>query len=261
MAPTLTKSRRVGLIDQWRGIMIIGVVIYHILFDITVVFGKSLPWFTNIYVFRGAPWLLAGSFMLISGISCNYSKSNLRRGIQTLAVAMAITAITVFFLPGMGIKFGILHLLGSCMLLYWALWGIMGRIKPIAGIALCLLLFILTFNIYYRNSIGIIGLWELPIPQEVVNLPGGFIIGLTPPGFESADYYPLIPWMFLFFTGAYWGMIIKAGRAPSWFYGSSKGILTWIGKRTMPIYLAHQPIALCILFFVFKAQEYIKTLI
>ncbi len=239
--------RRVGIIDWWRGWMILGVTLYHALYDWTIYFGHPLPWFTNLIVFRGAPWILAGSFMLMSGISCHYTKSNWRRGTLTLGIGLGLTVVTMWFSPANPIRFGIMHLLGCCMLLFPLLWPLLRRLHYIPGLLLCFFLFLFTFNIYYRGTLGFPGLWEYVLPRSFYENNWAFIFGMPYPGFASADYYPLVPWVFLFFTGAYIGVWFKQDLAPGWMYKPRGGVITWIGRRTMPIYLLHQPLLLPIL--------------
>lgn len=248
MAVAATATRkRVGILDLWRGIMITGVVLYHALYDITMVYGKRMAWFTDTPVFRTAPWILAGSFILIAGISSHYSKNNWRRGLQTLGVALAITVVTMF-IPGLAIKFGVLHLIGVCVLLYALVWRGLGKVHPGFGFVLFAGLFLLTFHIYYRGAVGIPGVWEVSPPQSLYESSWGFLFGMPPRDFTSADYYPLLPWGLLFFAGAFLGEYIKRGRAPGWVYASHKGILARVGKKTMPLYLIHQPVLLPLLY-------------
>lgn len=40
----LAKPRRVHLMDELRGVLIIGVVLYHLLYDLAVLFPVGIPW-------------------------------------------------------------------------------------------------------------------------------------------------------------------------------------------------------------------------
>ena len=65
-------------------------------------------------------------------------------------------------------------------------------------------------------------------------------LGFPPPDFGSSDYFPLIPWCFLFLTGFYLhGLCGKQILAVRW-----KGIapLNLIGRHALGIYMLHQPV-------------------
>lgn len=66
--------------------------------------------------------------------------------------------------------------------------------------------------------------------------------GFCAPGFFSADYYPLLPWIFVFLAGSYVGIPLRDSRAPSWCYPTRSRALTWVGRHAILIYLLHQPI-------------------
>lgn len=53
---------------------------------------------------------------------------------------------------------------------------------------------------------GYLGIGELQLfelPRQLYSVPFLFPLGLPGPGFYSADYFPLIPWIFLFWTGLF----------------------------------------------------------
>ena len=62
--------------------------------------------------------LFAGVFVFVSGMVCNISRSNLRRGLKTFALGMALTLGTLLAMPDQLIAFGILHFMGAAMLLF-----------------------------------------------------------------------------------------------------------------------------------------------
>lgn len=59
---------------------------------------------------------------------------------------------------------------------------------------------------------------------------------------SSADYYPVIPWGFLFLAGAMGGYIFKCKNLPGFLYRNFCRPLAFIGRHTMIIYLVHQPL-------------------
>lgn len=69
-----------------------------------------------------------------------------------------------------------------------------------------------------------------------------FPLGLHPLIFASADYYPLLPWIFLFLAGYWLGVAFLQRRAPEFCYREHLSALGWIGRHALIIYLVHQPV-------------------
>jgi len=75
-----------------------------------------------------------------------------------------------------------------------------------------------------------------------VSFPMGYVFGFPEPGFESADYFPLLPWFFVFMLGAWFGIYVKERRLPERFFTQSVPVLPWFGRHSLLIYLIHQPV-------------------
>jgi uncharacterized membrane protein len=67
-------------------------------------------------------------------------------------------------------------------------------------------------------------------------------LGFMYSGFYSADYFPLMPWFFLFLLGTWLGGIIREQKEDSWLYIPVHPALTWPGRHSLIIYLLHQPV-------------------
>lgn len=248
------EHRRVHLIDELRGGLIILVVFYHLLYDLSVLFTLDLPLLLNPFT----PWMnflrdfFTACIMLISGIACLYSHNNFRRGLKTLGCGLLLTLFTYLFLPQQIILFGILHFFGSAMLLYGILARAVAKIPFGAGLTLSSLGLILTWNLRY----GQLGLWalSLELPTWLCDKPWLFSLGFPAPGVYSSDYYPLLPWFFAFLGGTFAGRPIREGRAPAFFYTSHSPTFAAIGRHTLLIYLLHQPILYAVLHLVFLAM-------
>ena len=180
--------------------------------------------------------------MFISGISSDLSHSNLKRGLKLLGVALAVTLVTYFAVPDEVIVFGILHFLSICMILY-------GLIKPFSdrfrfnaiAVAVCAVLFAATMGI----SSGYLGF----SPQLGIILPPSLYttnwlapLGIFNETFRSSDYFPLLPWIFVFAAGTIIGKLAAAGRFPAFTYHSRVPFFSWIGRHALILYLAHQPV-------------------
>ena len=68
------------------------------------------------------------------------------------------------------------------------------------------------------------------------------MLGWTYEGFVSTDYFPLLPWVFVFLLGTWAGKYIKAGRMPAWFYQTDCPPLAAVGRHSLVIYVLHQPV-------------------
>ncbi len=73
-------------------------------------------------------------------------------------------------------------------------------------------------------------------------------LGFYKEGFFSADYFPLLPWAFMFLFGAFLGGYAKAGAFPQTLYKSRSKLLQKIGKNSLWVYLLHQPILYVIMY-------------
>jgi len=249
-----TGSRtRVGFLDETRGLCIILMVLYHALYNVIFLFGWDLTltdgtgflhWLWNTPLLRFAQPFVAGIFIFISGIACRFSRSNLKRGAIVLAIALCITAATMHFMPGHTIYFGILHFMGSAMILFALLSSALDKVPPILSFLACAFVFALTLNIP-NGFFGLPGVWTLSVPIEWTNvewlIPLGFTLG-------GADHFPLLPWLFLFLGGSCLGVAFVQRDMPGFFYHDRSRFLAATGKRTIIIYILHQPILLGLMF-------------
>jgi uncharacterized membrane protein len=250
-----SNSRRVVFLDELRGLSILLMVVFHGAYDLVYIFGVDIPIFHSEFLQRFLQPFFAGVFILISGIVCRYSRSNLKRGLTALGLGLVMTLVTWRFMPGQLILFGILHLLGVCMILYGLSSrensGKPDRLPAFGGAALFGLLFALTWNLPNR-WLGFPGTpLSLPLPDSLYRYPGLSPLGFFAEGFASADYFPLMPWLFLFFAGSFIGVLFHAGAMPEFFYRSRFPFLAKAGRHTLVIYLLHQPVVYGVMWGVF----------
>lgn len=224
---------RIGLLDAWRTLAIAGMVVYHLLYDLAL-FGY-MRWETFYAPGLNALQLFTCcSFILLAGISSRFSRSNLRRGAVTLLCGFLVMAGAA--LAGAPILFGILQFLGVSMLIYGLAGRYLERLPALPAAAVCLALFFAA-RYWTRNTL-VRARWLFPF---------GFLYE----GFYSADYFPLLPWLFLFLLGAYLGGIIKKHADRPWLQTRVPAFLSWPGRHSLFIYMLHQPIlyGLCMLIF------------
>ncbi len=239
-----TSKKRILLLDELRGFAVICMVFYHGFYLAAYLF----QWEAAIWLFsffQPAEPAFAGLFIWLSGIAALLTRSNLRRGIRLFLIALAINfathALVWFGIDGLQIKFGILNLLSVCMLLAAALVPIIKRIPPMVGMLVSVILFLFTLHL----EDGYLGLWHwtLPLPAQL-NQWGNllFPLGILPDNFYSADYFPLLPWIFLFFGGMSMGVWAANGKFPAFTYRSRIRPFAFVGRHALIIYILHQPI-------------------
>ncbi len=218
------KTGRIELLDALRGLAVILMVGYHILYDAVTFLGVPEKYINNTFA-DVIQSITAVSFVVLCGISSRYSKNNVKRGIETLIIAVVISVVT--FVIDMPIIFGILHLLGICMLLYGLLKRFIDKVPAwvmlIAGIVLSVLS-------------------EIAVKSVVAVNNYFWIFGFYTKEFVSYDYFPLLPWLFVFLTGTAIGYYIKEQKFPRQFYTLKVPVLSAIGRYSLIIYVLHQPL-------------------
>ena len=247
-----TKSAangRVFFLDEIRGFAIICMVIYHAMFMLKSQFGVNVPIFFESW-FNIIRDIFAGTFIFISGIMCRYSHDNTRRGAICFLIGMVITFVTPFFMDN-PINFGILHMLGIAMLLYGIFSNALEKIPPLIGLIIFAALAAYTWNTVY-GYLGFDGFLKLDIPDKAIEAGVLFPLGIISDSFSSGDYYPLMPWFFVFLSGSYMGYWFKDGSMPRIFYNSHCRWLAAVGRVTLWIYVIHAPILLGIFSLIFR---------
>ena len=220
---------RIWELDALRGVCILCVIVVHFLFDLSFFGGLDLTlpaWYIFIQEYGGA------IFVVLSGVCVTLGSKSVRRGLIVFACGMLITAVTYgMYRLGMSgadvvVKFGVLHLLGVCMLVYPAF----KKLPPAALAVLGLLIAVTGYAIR-----GVV------VPQHWL-----FPLGLTYEGFTSSDYFPLFPQLGYFLIGAAIGKTAyreKKTLLPGSFQKTPVArFFCWCGRQSLFIYLLHQPI-------------------
>ncbi len=235
-----SDRRRIHLIDELRGLSIILMVFYHAFFMLGYFFEIGFLADAQVF-FEPLQPVFACLFIFISGISSNLSRSNFKRGIRLLGIALGFTLVTAVILPrfditGAEIYFGVLHLLSVSMLLYALVRPLVSKIPTTVGVLASLALFAVTYTVQ-RGRL----LW-LDLPDKLYEV--GFLapLGFPEDGFYSADYFPLLPFLFMFFAGTFFGKLTANDKLPGWWYVSRCKPLAVIGGKTLIIYILHWPI-------------------
>ena len=234
------NKSRLSLIDFIRGVAVINMILYHALWDTVYIFGEDIPLFKTQWAYLWQQ-CICWCFIFLSGFSMNLGRKSYKRGALVFAGGLAVTAVTLIAMPENRIVFGVLTLLGSCMLIMTALGKITEKIKPSVGFILSMLLLVLTRNIN-KGFLGFETIRLAPLPKALYSGYVSTFFGFTADGFYSADYFSLIPWIFLFAAGYFAFHIIKAQGRLKFAQRSISAVVEFIGKQSLWIYLAHQPI-------------------
>lgn len=225
----MAGKERIWELDALRGIMILLVVFIHLCFDLDYFLGIDL---VKSPVLQTMMDHCGMSFVVLSGLCASIGPRSLRRGLRIFLWGMVITAVTAA-MAALGladrfiiIYFGVLHLIGSCMML----WPLLRRLPVWAWAALSAL------------CIGL-GQWFSGLSVgSMLLMP----LGLPGTGFISSDYFPLLPGLGWFLAGAclgavvYWRKQTLLPRFPS--RSLPVRALRWCGTHSLWIYLFHQPV-------------------
>jgi uncharacterized membrane protein len=224
-------------IDALRGLAIGLMVIYHCAYDLTLfgyyqanvfsgawrVFGR-VPAILFLLLVGGSLWLSYARRAARSGDQVPYRRY-LGRGLKILGWGMVITLVSWAYIGQPVILFGILHLIGTATLLAYPFLKMRWLNLLIGGLWI---------------AVGV-ALNSLPVSHAML-----LWLGLRPLDLFQLDYFPLFPWF---------GVVLLGICAGQWLYpGGSRRFdlpgldpadrlrpLTWLGRRSLLIYLLHQP--------------------
>lgn len=244
------EKARYYLIDGIRGIAIVNMVVFHFMYDVFIVYGKNPDWYSlpATHIWQQA---ICWTFIFVSGFVWEYGKKkNLRRGIVINVLGCLITLVTLVAMPSQAVWFGILNFIGCAILLVLPLEKAANRLSPAWGLAVCFLLFVLLRKIEL-GIIGIPGLFQLRLPDVLYTTKILTPLGFPYSGFSSGDYFPILPWMFLYLCGFYFNRIFM--RQSSWqkIARFKLPCLSALGTKSLWIYMLHQPLLMlvCMVFF------------
>jgi uncharacterized membrane protein len=226
-----------------RGIAIIMMILFHLLYDLNYFVGYDLNLHSGFWLHFGRA--TATIFILLVGISLTISYSRakrrhkksiylkyLKRGLRIFAWGLLITLATWLFLRAGFVVFGVLHLIGISIILAYPflklrLWNLLPGV-----------LFI-SLGIYLKNyTFGFSWLMWL---------------GLRPEHFYTIDYFPILPWFGVILIGLFLGYLLYPDCTRRFnIYDPSNFVvirlLCLFGRHSLLIYLIHQPILIAVLY-------------
>lgn len=236
MARETSAANRVIFLDELRGFTVLSMVAFHASYDLAYIYGISMPWFTEGPIQDIWRCSISWTFLLLAGWMTRHSRNNLKRGSIYAAVAVLVWAATTIAAVDTPVNFGIIYCMAASTLLYALLRKGLGRVNPVVLSAIFLAAFFL-----FRA-----------VPTHRYAMEGLAWLGFPSARFESGDYYPLIPFVFMYLTGASLARwyFSKRENYPRWMYKNHCRILSAIGRNSLIIYVLHQPIVLGMLMFV-----------
>ena len=233
-------GERVASVDALRGMAIVAMVTYHFAFDLRF-FGLSASDFENDPFWLAARASIVASFLLLAGISlvlADRAGVDTPRFLRRIAVvalcAAAASAASYVIYPKTFIYFGILHcialsLLVARPLVRWPMTSLFaGILVIVAGVTI-----------------------EHPAFDQRATSWIGFTT-FKPP---TQDYVPVFPWLGVVLVGIALGDALeRRAFAPVRGLGRTPRILRWMGRHSLAIYMAHQPLLMGAIWLVLRAR-------
>lgn len=145
------------------------------------------------------------------------------------------------------VRYGVLTLIGSCILIWILLDKVLKKIPAGVGVSVSFVLFLILRSWTKQDPIQLSdNLLNVTWLKSVLAY-----IGFPQAGFSSTDYFPLLPWIFLFATGYFLYSFLQEKGLINRLFGKWKvpGI-NFLGKHSLIIYMIHQPICYVVAFLV-----------
>ena len=248
LAQNKTAPGRYALLDELRGLDLVSMMLYHACWDLAFLFGVEMKWYaaTPGHLWQQSICLV---FILLSGFCVPLGHHTLRRGATVFGAGVLVTAVTLLFMPEERVIFGVLTFLGAAMLLTGILEPLLQKVPPAAGLVVSAVLFALCYSVS-SGWVGV-GSWKLLLPQGLYANYLTAFFGFYPEGFFSTDYFPLLPWLFLFWAGYFLHFCMGRARMEP-LRRSVCAPLGWLGRHSLVIYLLHQPVIFGVLWVIFQ---------
>jgi len=239
------SSERFWELDFLRGIAILLMVVYHLVFDLNY-FGlyttklDSPPVLLFLYP-------ISATFLLLVGISLTVSYSRaqqklskqqvqlkfFKRGVGVFGLGLIITLVTWIYPHNGFIMFGVLHCIGLSILLAYPF--IRFRNLPLIVGILCII-----FGFFLRIAV-------------VVDFPWLLELGFVPSHFYTLDYFPLFPWFGVVLIGIFLGNSLYQNNKRKFSLKDHSQFIVnrgvcFLGRHSLIIYLLHQLIIVGLLY-------------
>lgn len=257
--PLINKKNRVWEIDALRGSMILILLCYHLYYTVWAFcingyyhidsyhyvnasdplhfwydWGEDGVIFMNFLTpFIREMWrvITVDTFFVVSGISCMFSRNNLKRALIILGAGVFVAAFTYGLSiwtgdPSRFIRFGVLFCYAGCQLIYCFLLEKRSNetLFFVAAVALAIG--------YYLRYHGV----------PAMRFPIFYIFGVPQIGDQSSDYWPLLPMLGWFLVGVVFGRKYypeKKSLIHSPLADKLTKPLQWMGRYSGILYVSH----------------------
>ena len=239
-AETPIAARRLNWLDIARGLALIAMASYHLMWDLAD-FGYLEPDFPSTGWPKVYARTIASTFLFLAGFSLVLAhgdrmrwRSFWRRWLIVVGAAALVTVATYFAIPRGFVYFGILHAIAAASLVGLIFLRVPWPLTLLAAVA--------TFVApqYLRS--------------ETFDTPWLWWIGLSTSPRISFDYVPLLPWLAPFLTGL---ALARIGPLIRWLRQNAAGEksdnfalrpLSFLGRHSLVFYLVHQPVLISIVY-------------
>ena len=263
------NSGRLALLDSIRGLTLVSMILFHACWDAVYMLGADWPWYSGrgAYIWQQS---ICWTFILLSGFCIPFSRRLLRRGLEVFGAGALVMLVTNLVLPEDRVIFGVLTLIGSCMLLMIPLRKVLdgkergndpaGTFQERSGrdtgrAALFFAFFAVLFVLFKDVNYGVIGTgmlhrilpvipgWTIALPKTWYRDLATAYLGFPPADFYSTDYFSLLPWSFLYLCGYELHGICRAlGVLDAPILKKEIKPFSFMGRHSLLIYLLHQPV-------------------
>ena len=255
----MSEKRRVWEIDALRGFLILAVLVNHLILTVDAfcidghfridaaewarITDPLGAWFIKdgAGIVRWKSWVTSlrdmvnnpavDTFFLLSGISCIFSRNNLKRAVKVLAAGLFIAVFTFCLSlwtgdPSRFIRFGVLMCYACCQLIYVFLLEKRSNetLFFVAAPALAIG--------YYLRYHGV----------PAMRFPIFYIFGVPQVGDMASDYWPILPMLGWFLLGVVIGRKYYAEKKtllPSQAAEKLTRPLQFLGRHSGVIYVGH----------------------
>lgn len=226
----MSEIKRIRSLDMWRGLAIIAMVVYHLVFFLDM---KDLI-NVNLYSIEMEVFarVVQYSFLGLVGVAMSlvYKRKTLDdfryfqyvRVIEIAIWAMVFSVVSYFLFKEQFIRFGILHLIAVSVFVI----TLFAR-KKMA------LLFL---------SIALILIWVGGYTGNVLDHNYLSFLGFYNGYFVSLDYFPIVPWLSVPIIGYLIGDWLSIVLQKIDGYLPQSKWLQFIGRNSLKIYVGHFPI-------------------
>lgn len=240
-AAELHGVRRLVVLDLIRSAALLSMALFHLCYDLDAFYGERvLVWlgvWADVWARSTAVifLVLCGMGVALSALRANarglapkaWRKRMVRRGVGVIACGMLVSLATWLINPETFVRFGILHCIGTGLLL----------LIPIARRPRSAML----------GAAGVVAAW-FALRGTLLTTNLLLPLGLHTAAFTSVDYFPLLPWL--------WWMLLGCAAAQpllhlalrieriGLLHTAAARCLAFPGRWSLAFYLLHQPVIL-----------------